>query len=249
VVAKKTGKKPATKKAKGKVPKRASGRKKVASGTRLAKKAASGKAAKKRAASKKAVKKSACTPAKARGAAKRAKATSKKAAKKASARTTRKSTPKLAAAGAAPKQVPVDVPRAVHPKSSSYLSKKDLAQFRELLLTKRAQLVGDVSTLQAEALSKNRQDAAGDLSSMPIHMADLGTDNYEKEFTLGLIEGERALLRDIDDALLRIEAETYGICEATGKPIGKARLRARPWAKYCYEYMLAHEKGQRSSGL
>lgn len=129
-----------------------------------------------------------------------------------------------------------------------YLKPKDLAQFRELLLEKRAQLVGDVSTLQAEALSKNRQDAAGDLSSMPIHMADLGTDNYEKEFTLGLIEGERALLRDIDDALVRIDKGTYGVCEATGKPIGKARLRARPWAKFCYEYVLAQEKGRQSSG-
>jgi RNA polymerase-binding protein DksA len=124
-----------------------------------------------------------------------------------------------------------------------------LAQFRELLLAKRAQLIGDVGTLQAEALSKNRREAAGDLSSMPIHMADLGTDNYEKEFTLGLIEGERAMLREIDEALARIEDGTYGICEATGKPIGKARLRARPWAKFCYEYVLAQERGQQSEGL
>ncbi|MFQ5805425.1 MAG: TraR/DksA family transcriptional regulator [Phycisphaerae bacterium] len=134
-------------------------------------------------------------------------------------------------------------------KKSGFLRKKDLAQFRELLLAKRAELIGDVSTLQSQALSKNRRDASGDLSSMPIHMADLGTDNYEKEFTLGLIEGERALLREIDEALARIGAGTYGICEATGKPIGKARLKARPWAKFCYEYVLAQEKGQQDSGL
>jgi DnaK suppressor protein len=134
-------------------------------------------------------------------------------------------------------------------KRRRYLSKRDLAQFRELLLAKRAELIGDVSTLQNEALSKSRRDASGDLSSMPIHMADLGTDNYEKEFTLGLIEGSRALLREIDEALARIVDGTYGVCEATGKPIGKARLRARPWAKYCYEYMLAQERGQRESGM
>jgi len=117
-----------------------------------------------------------------------------------------------------------------------------------MLLAKRAELLGDVDALQKQALSENRRDAAGDLSSMPIHMADLGTDNYEKEFTLGLIEGERALLREIDEALQRIRDGTYGICAATGKPIGKARLKARPWAKYCYEYVLARERGQVSEG-
>jgi DnaK suppressor protein len=129
------------------------------------------------------------------------------------------------------------------------LSKKQLEQFRELLQVKRAELAGDVSTLQSEALSKSRRDASGDLSSMPIHMADLGTDNYEKEFTLGLIEGSRAVLREIDEALARIENGTYGVCQATGKPIGMARLRAQPWAKYCYEYVLAQERGQQESGM
>jgi RNA polymerase-binding protein DksA len=71
---------------------------------------------------------------------------------------------------------------------------------------------------------------------MPIHMADLGTDNYEQEFALGLMDGERKLLREIDDALERIEQGTYGICEGTGKPILKARLKAQPWARYCVDY-------------
>lgn len=113
-----------------------------------------------------------------------------------------------------------------------------------MLLHKRAEILGDVSTLQNEALNSNRQDAAGDLSSMPIHMADLGSDNYELEFTLGLIEGERAILKEIDEALERIREGSYGLCLATGKPIGKARLRAKPWARFCYEYTLAQEKGQ-----
>ncbi len=124
------------------------------------------------------------------------------------------------------------------------LTRAELAEFREMLLQKRAQILGDVSTLQDEALNKNRRDAAGDLSSMPIHMADLGTDNYEQEFTLGLIESERAVLQEIEEALDRTRDGTYGLCIATGKPIGKARLRAKPWACYCYEYALAREKGQ-----
>ncbi|MBL8877948.1 MAG: TraR/DksA C4-type zinc finger protein [Phycisphaerales bacterium] len=114
--------------------------------------------------------------------------------------------------------------------------------FREMLLQKRAQLLGDVTSMQREAFSGNQR--GGDLSSMPLHMADLGTDQYEQEFTLGLIEGEQALLREIDDALARIDKGTYGICIGTNQPIGKARLRAQPWAKFSYEHMLAQERGR-----
>jgi RNA polymerase-binding protein DksA len=78
---------------------------------------------------------------------------------------------------------------------------------------------------------------------MPIHMADLGTDNYEQEFALGLMNSERRLLTEIDEALQRIEAGTYGICLGTGKPIPKARLEAQPWARYCVEYARKVEEG------
>lgn len=124
------------------------------------------------------------------------------------------------------------------------MSAAELASYRELLLRKRLELLGDVETLQDEALSKNRQDASGNLSNMPMHMADVGSDHYEQEFTLGLIESERAMLREIDEALQRIVNGTYGICAATGRPIGKARLNATPWTKYCYEYVLEQERGR-----
>jgi RNA polymerase-binding protein DksA len=127
------------------------------------------------------------------------------------------------------------------PKSP--LSKKELTTFRQLLLAKRATLVGDVSNMTDEALRKNGQNSGGDLSNMPIHMADLGSDNFEQEFTLGLIESESALLREIDEALQRIEDRSYGVCLGTGKPIGKTRLKAKPWAKYCIEYARRLERG------
>lgn len=126
-------------------------------------------------------------------------------------------------------------------RTNSHLMARDIACFRDLLLKKRAELVGDVATLRDEALSK---DKSGNLSNMPIHMADLGSDNYEQEFTLGLIESERELLREIDEALERMEKGTYGVCAATGRPIGKARLKAKPWAKYCYEYVLEQERAR-----
>jgi RNA polymerase-binding protein DksA len=123
------------------------------------------------------------------------------------------------------------------------LTDAEIQSFRALLLQKRSQIVGDVNEMEDEALKKPRLDASGDLSSMPIHMADLGTDNYEQEFALGLMDSERKLLREIDDALGRIERGVYGICEGTGKPIPKARLRAQPWARYSVEYARMLEQG------
>lgn len=134
----------------------------------------------------------------------------------------------------------------IAPSPGSGLTEKDLAELHAALLAKRAELLGDVKALHSEATRANRQDASGDLSSMPIHMADIGTDNYEQEFTLGLIESERQVLREIEEALDRMRNGTYGLCVATGQPIGRARLKAHPWARHCYAYKLQLEKGQRT---
>jgi RNA polymerase-binding protein DksA len=123
------------------------------------------------------------------------------------------------------------------------LTTAEIDRYKQLLLQKRAEIVGDVSEMEGDVLKKSRLDASGDLSSMPIHMADLGTDNYEQEFALGLMDGERKLLREIDEAMERVEQGTYGICEGTGKPIPKARLEAQPWARYCVEYARMVEQG------
>ena len=123
------------------------------------------------------------------------------------------------------------------------LSEAETQRFRERLLEKRREIFQNVFDIEGETLKKSRLDASGDLSSMPIHMADLGTDNYEQEFALGLMDGERRILREIDDALQRIEDGVYGICEGTGNPIPKARLEAQPWARYCVEYARLVEEG------
>ena len=123
------------------------------------------------------------------------------------------------------------------------LHKADLEEYRKMLMDKRRALLGDMSGIEAEAFRTNRQERSGDLSNIPIHPADIGSDNYEQEFTLGLLESERTLLKEINEALDRIDQGTYGICLGTGMPIDKARLRARPWAKYCIEYAHKIEKG------
>ena len=125
----------------------------------------------------------------------------------------------------------------------TYLTDEDLERFKELLLAKRRELAGDVTNLSRE-VSNEKAQTGSDHSAMPIHMADLGTDNWEQEFTLGLIANERDRIRDIDEALARIENKTYGICIATRKRISRARLRAKPWAKYCIEYARALEEGR-----
>ncbi len=122
------------------------------------------------------------------------------------------------------------------------LTKRDRDAFRRMLLEKRRDLVGDMSGIEKGAL-KTRNGSSGDLSNMPTHLADIGSDNFEQEFTLGLLESECTLLGEIDHALERIEDKTYGICEGTGNPITKARLRAKPWAKYCIEYARMVEQG------
>ncbi len=125
----------------------------------------------------------------------------------------------------------------------SRLSAAAIEHFKEMLLQKRREIIGNVNEMKDEALKQSRLDASGDLSSMPIHMADIGTDNYEQEFALELMDSERKLLRETDDALQRIEEGTYGICEGTGKQIRKARLEAQPWARYCVDYARMLEQG------
>ncbi len=118
------------------------------------------------------------------------------------------------------------------------LTRKELNGLKQILLEKRAQIVGAVLTMEDARSAGN----GGDLSSMPLHMADIGSDNYEQEFTLGLVESERKLLVEIDAALKRIQDKTYGVCIITGTPIPKERLEIKPWAKYSIEVVRKREK-------
>jgi DnaK suppressor protein len=111
------------------------------------------------------------------------------------------------------------------------LGRKELTHYRDLLLLKRRELVGDLDAMETQAL----RSGGGNLSHMPIHMADIGTDTYDQDFMLGLAETERRQLREIDEALQRIEDRTYGVCQLTGEQIPKTRLDAKPWAKYTVE--------------
>lgn len=112
------------------------------------------------------------------------------------------------------------------------LTTRELRDFRELLLAKRRQLLGDMETMENEAL----RTETSNLSHLPVHMADMGTDNYEQEFTLSLVDRERKLVDEIDRALVKIDQKTFGICEGTGQMIAKERLEAQPWARFSIEW-------------
>ena len=105
--------------------------------------------------------------------------------------------------------------------------------FKLALEAMRARLRGDVSTMADAALRKTRSEASGDLSSMPIHMADIGSDAYEQEFTLSLMACEEGTLEQIEQALKRIRARKFGVCEECEGPIAKKRLEAIPFASMC----------------
>ena len=128
-------------------------------------------------------------------------------------------------------------------KGNGGMRARDLEVFRRVLLEKRRLMTGDVTALENAALQNSRQDASGDLSKMPLDMADIGSDNYEQEFNLGLIETEQATLNEIDEALERIEKKTFGCCIECGGEIPKARLKIKPHAKYCIECKRREEKG------
>lgn len=125
------------------------------------------------------------------------------------------------------------------PEKKSKLTPDEIEAFKTMLLEKRNKLLGTVSYMENDALKVERSD----LSSMPVHMADLGTDSFEQEFTLELMDSERKLIVEINDALSRIENGTYGICEINGEPITKQRLEAIPWARCCIACASLLEKG------
>jgi len=113
------------------------------------------------------------------------------------------------------------------------MKKADQKVYKERLLTLRARLRGDVTAMADAALNKTRSEANGDLSSMPIHMADIGSDNFEQEFTLSLLQNEEDTLGMIEGALERIEDGVYGTCQECSGQIKKTRLNAIPYTPVC----------------
>ncbi|MGB2600141.1 MAG: TraR/DksA C4-type zinc finger protein [Candidatus Omnitrophota bacterium] len=124
----------------------------------------------------------------------------------------------------------------------SKFSKKDLKKIREDLVKQKARILEELLKIKGETLGKSQKDYSGDLSGYTLHMADMATDLYDREFSLELAEGERERLYALDDALKRIDEGTYGLCDACGASISKQRLKAMPQAQNCIKCQEEEEK-------
>jgi RNA polymerase-binding protein DksA len=112
---------------------------------------------------------------------------------------------------------------------------EEIETYRGTLARLRARLRGDLDQMTEEALKRNQPEASGNLSNMPLHMADVGTESYDQEFTLGLIENEQTIIEQIDEALGRIAQGTFGKCLGCGTMIPRPRLQALPYARHCID--------------
>jgi RNA polymerase-binding protein DksA len=120
--------------------------------------------------------------------------------------------------------------------------KKDLTLFKKLILKKKEDVIQEIKHISEDTLKKSQKDAAGDISGYTYHMADVATDSYDREFSLGIASNERQVIYELDDALKKIEEGTYGVCESCKGFIPKTRLKALPYARLCLKCQQAKER-------
>jgi len=131
---------------------------------------------------------------------------------------------------------------------SKIFSTKDLKAIRKKLIDEKVEILEEIVNLKGDSLNKSLKDASGDLSGYSIHMADMATDLYDREFSLELAEGERKRLYEIDDAINRVDNGEYGICTECGEAIPKGRLKAMPQAECCIKCREEAEKNEKNHG-
>jgi DnaK suppressor protein len=119
-------------------------------------------------------------------------------------------------------------------KNGDVKIKPEWAKFYERLLELREQLLS-----QMDGLAK---ESAQEMAGYSLHMADSGTDNFDRDFALSLLSSDQDAIYEIEEALKRIEKNTYGICELTGKPIPRTRLEAIPWTRFTVHAQAELEK-------
>jgi RNA polymerase-binding transcription factor DksA len=136
-------------------------------------------------------------------------------------------------------------------KPAEPMSDKDVPEkfkrFHKLLLDLRMHLTEGIERHSEETLKRSAKDDAGDLSAYGQHMADAGTDTFDRDFALSMVASEQEALSEIDAAIKRIHDGTYGVCEITQKPIAKERLLAVPFTRYSAEAQKDLERNRHRS--
>lgn len=105
--------------------------------------------------------------------------------------------------------------------------KPEWAKYYQNLLDLRDRLLHQMTGLAKES--------AEEMAGYSLHMADSGTDNFDRDFALSLLSSDQDAVYEIEEALKRIERNAYGVCELTNKPIPHARLDAIPWTRFTVE--------------
>ena len=119
-------------------------------------------------------------------------------------------------------------------KNGDVKIRAEWVKFYNRLLELRDQLMRQMTGLAKES--------AQEMAGYSLHMADSGTDNFDRDFALSLLSSDQDAIYEIEEALKRIEKNTYGICELTGKPIPRSRLEAIPWTRFTVQAQAQLEK-------
>ncbi len=127
-------------------------------------------------------------------------------------------------------------------KVSKKLTKKDAEYFKKLIMQTKEKVLDEIKHISDDTLKKSQRDAAGDISGYAYHMADVASDAYDREFSLGLAANERQSLYELEDAIKKIEEGTFGICEECKSLISKTRLKVVPFARLCVKCQERKEK-------
>lgn len=127
------------------------------------------------------------------------------------------------------------------------MTKQELTKYKKLLLKKKEEVLEAMKHIEKDTLSRSQRDASGDLSGYTLHMADVATDSYDREFSLGLATNAQRILYEIEEALKSVQEKRFGNCLSCEKPILRRRLNAIPYASLCIECQAKEEKKRRSS--
>lgn len=137
------------------------------------------------------------------------------------------------------------VRKEIKKKVKPVFSKQEIKKFKQLLIKLREKTVDEMENITKDMLKTSQREASGDLSGYTLHMADVATDHYDREFSLGIAGVEQRIVYQIDEAFKRIEDLSYGRCLTCEEPISKKRLTAVPFAKYCLECQKQEELTQK----
>ncbi|MCX6996285.1 MAG: TraR/DksA C4-type zinc finger protein [Kiritimatiellaeota bacterium] len=139
---------------------------------------------------------------------------------------------------------PMQQAKPVPGKAKPLMPAAQLKEFRAHLQQLHDRVVEEIEFLASDNLNRSPREVSGDLSSYSFHMADHGTDNFDREFALNLVSSGQDVLHEINDAMRRLDTTTYGACEQCGQLIETRRLKALPFAKMCIKCQSAAERGR-----